>query len=239
MKNETREALSDQATWLRLPIMLLFFLLLQVATPLLIAVSLVAWLMRLFTGQQPQGVIDFGQTLGEWFDRTSNYLCGGAQRRPFPFEDHDCPSDRPDEYPNDQHEPPRSHRSADDGREKRERSERAAQNSAKDLADEKAEVPVVEKRDQGDPPGKIRAGQPPIDRSPAKKKTTKKKSSAGKKAGKKSVTKKKSSKKTGGKKAAAGKKSKKSPGNDSRSTATKPADSVPPGGNQGPTDSND
>jgi len=97
MKDGTRAALSDQTTWLRLPVMLLFFLLLQVATPLLIVVSVVGWLIRLFTGQQPEGVVDLGRTLGQWFDRCADYLCGGAQRRPFPFEDHDCPSDRPPE----------------------------------------------------------------------------------------------------------------------------------------------
>ncbi|MEN1729399.1 MAG: DUF4389 domain-containing protein, partial [Pseudomonadota bacterium] len=94
MKDETRANLSDSATWMRLPVMVLFFVLLQVATPLLIVVSLVGWIIRLISGEQPQGVIDFGRMIAEWFSRTADYLCGGAQRRPFPFEDHDCPSDR-------------------------------------------------------------------------------------------------------------------------------------------------
>jgi len=94
MDDETRAALSDQATWLRLPVMLLFYLLLVVAAPLLIVVSAVGWLIRLFTGEQPDGVVEFGQTIGKWFRRCSDYLCGAAERRPFPFEDHDCPSDR-------------------------------------------------------------------------------------------------------------------------------------------------
>jgi hypothetical protein len=188
MKDETRAALTDRDTWLRLPVMLLFFLLLQVATPLLIVVSLVAWLMRLFTGQQPQGVIDFGRSLGEWFDRCSDYLCGGAQRRPFPFEDHDCPSDRAaDDEP-----PPRAAASSP-----------AAARSA-DPPGRQGEVPPAV--DEAPVP----AGATPADKAPAKKKASGKaapRKKATKKVGKKKASTPAGSSKTSGKKTASKKSS--------------------------------
>ncbi len=95
MDDQTRDSLSNRDSWARLPVMLLFFLLLAIAAPLLAVVSLAGWVMRLINGRQPEGVVEFGQTLADWFACTARYLTGGAERRPFPFEDLDCPSDRP------------------------------------------------------------------------------------------------------------------------------------------------
>ncbi len=95
MKDETRAALTDRNTWFQLPTLLLFFLLLVIVTPVLILVSLVGWVMLLVTGERSEGVTEFGQDLAEWYAQTARYLTGGAERRPFPFEDLDCPRDEP------------------------------------------------------------------------------------------------------------------------------------------------
>ena len=95
MDDQKRDSLSNRDSWARLPVMLLFFLLLAIAAPLLAVVSLAGWVMRLINGRQPEGVVEFGQTLADWFACTARYLTGGAERRPFPFEDLDCPSDHP------------------------------------------------------------------------------------------------------------------------------------------------
>ena len=93
MNEHTRKALKNPETWLRLPVMALFFAMLLIATPLLIGVAVYAWAMLLFTAEVPSSVTRFGKDMGAWFDRASRYLTGAAARRPFPFEDLDCPRD--------------------------------------------------------------------------------------------------------------------------------------------------
>ncbi len=99
MDEDTRQALTNGATWIRGATMLLFFLLLVVTTPLLIIVSLFGWFGLLIKGRVPEAVGDFGHSLAGWYEQTARYLTGNASRRPFPFEDLDCPSDEPDARP--------------------------------------------------------------------------------------------------------------------------------------------
>lgn len=95
MDEKTRQSLSNPSTWTRGAVMLLFFVLLAVVTPLLVLVSLVGWIGLLFNGRTPEPVVEFGQSLADWYARTARYLTGNARRRPFPFEDMDCPADEP------------------------------------------------------------------------------------------------------------------------------------------------
>jgi hypothetical protein len=92
---KTRKALTNPSTWSKGAAMLLFFLLLLVVTPLLMLVSLVGWIGLLINGRTPDPVSEFGRGLAAWYDRTARYLTGSAARRPFPFEDLDCPPDEP------------------------------------------------------------------------------------------------------------------------------------------------
>ena len=98
MDEQTREALTNRASWLKGAVLLLFYLLLLVATPVLIVISLVGWISLLISGQVPSGVRDFGREMACWFEQTARYLTGNASRRPFPFEDLDCPRDEPGEH---------------------------------------------------------------------------------------------------------------------------------------------
>ncbi len=95
MEERTRKALSDKETWLRAPVLLLFYLLLVLVTPVLMLVSVVGWFALLIRGHVPNEISDLGRQLAAWLDQTARYLTGGASRRPFPFEDLDCPTDKP------------------------------------------------------------------------------------------------------------------------------------------------
>jgi len=96
MKDETREALRDSETWARGLTYLLFFALLILVSPFAILVSLYGWLMLLWTGRTPEQVVEFGATLADWYHRTLRYITANGVRRPFPFEDLDCPRDEPE-----------------------------------------------------------------------------------------------------------------------------------------------
>ncbi|MFU8832808.1 MAG: DUF4389 domain-containing protein [Wenzhouxiangella sp.] len=95
MEERTRKALSDKETWLRAPVLLLFYFLLVLVTPVLMLVSVVGWFALLIRGHVPGEISDLGRQLAAWLDQTARYLTGGASRRPFPFEDLDCPADKP------------------------------------------------------------------------------------------------------------------------------------------------
>jgi hypothetical protein len=96
MKNETREAIGNSETWVRGLTYLLFFALLTVISPIAILVSLYGWLVLLWTGRTPDPVIKFGATLADWYRQAVRYITANGTRRPFPFEDLDCPRDEPD-----------------------------------------------------------------------------------------------------------------------------------------------
>ena len=177
MDEQTREALTNRAAWLKGAVLLLFYLLLLVATPVLIVISLVGWIGLLIKGQVPSGVRDFGRELACWFEQTARYLTGNASRRPFPFEDLDCPSDEPGEQ----------------GAQMPTGNQQPAGSEAKADADNGRSTPAAEKKESG----KKESGK----KKTGKKRATKKKTSK-----KKSAKKKSAKKKSGKKKSTAGKK---------------------------------
>lgn len=195
MKDETRAALKDQNTWLKLPVMLLFFLLLAIVTPVLILVSFVGWVILLVTGQRSEGVTEFGQTLAKWYSQTARYLTGGAERRPFPFEDLDCPRDEP---------------MAASGVAAASRTKPASSKSSAQTAVEKParapETRVPEKSPEKSAAGKSGSKKSSSKKSSSKKSASKKagskKAGSNKASGKKSTARKASSKKAGSKKSA-------------------------------------
>lgn len=175
MDDKTRKALTNPSTWSKGAVMLLFFLMLAVVTPLLVLVSLVGWVGLLVSGRTPVQVSDFGRGLADWYVQTVRYLTGNASRRPFPFEDLDCPSDEPG-----------SGKSAESFHREQQVGTAAAQPSgpAKDAPDPADAGPARAKR-------------------PARKKASGKKTSGKKTGRKKSSTRKASSKKAVSKKPAA------------------------------------
>lgn len=93
--NETQEGWRKSAVWLRLAVMLLLFVMLAVAGPVLAVVSLAQWGHRLIHDRPQADMTRFGDQLAGWLHQTARYLAGSAQRRPFPFEDDDLPREEP------------------------------------------------------------------------------------------------------------------------------------------------
>jgi hypothetical protein len=187
MNPTTRKAVSNPESWKKGAVMLLFFLLLAVITPLLMLVSLVGWVFLLVQGQVPESIRSFGRSLAAWYAQTARYLTGDAHRRPFPFEDLDCVTD----------EPPPAHQAAGQP------SRRPGKASAADVKAETA-VPDRGAEDPGQVPlaeGETEAKEPATE-STVKEKISKKKA-AKKKAGRKKTTSKKVGKKKAGSQTAA------------------------------------
>lgn len=92
---ETNEGYRNPAVWIRLPVMLLLFVMLAVAGPVLAVLSLAQWIHRLIHDRPHEDMTRFGDTLADWLTRSARYLAGSARRRPFPFEDGDLPRDEP------------------------------------------------------------------------------------------------------------------------------------------------
>ncbi len=200
MNEQTRKALKNPETWLRLPVMVLFFVMLMIATPLLIVVSLYAWVVLLVTGGWPESVLRYGKDIGAWFERASRYLTGAADRRPFPFEDLDCPRDPAPvpvtrvASPNPAQEIPAAAAPASDDRGVKDRSD--SDRSAKPAGD------------QGKSPSSEASDSKKAGKKASKKKTAAKKKARSKKAG----AKKSAGKKAGGKKQATKKSAQKKAG---------------------------
>jgi hypothetical protein len=171
MDETLRKSLTNRASWGRGGVMLLFFLMLLVVTPVLMVLSLAGWLMLLLRGQVPTAISTFGVELADWYGQTVRYLTGSARRRPFPFEDLDCPAD----------DPPQA---AASDRAQAAGSGRTSTGAGSVMRSGGAENNLEEKP----------AGQPLADHRAGKKTATRKKANK-KKAGKKTAAKKKSGKK--------------------------------------------
>ncbi|TVQ40923.1 MAG: DUF4389 domain-containing protein, partial [Wenzhouxiangella sp.] len=182
MNEQTRKALKNPETWLRLPVMALFFAMLLIATPLLIGLSLYTWVMLLIKAEVPESVARFGKELGDWFSRTSRYLSGAASRRPFPFEDLDCPRDPV---------PSRPSGSA--------AASRAASQSESPVSPTPKKTAAESSREPASPSAAEQPAGETVSPKPARKKSTGKKAGGKKKAGKsqsKKTTRKKASAKS-------------------------------------------
>jgi hypothetical protein len=162
--------------------------LLAVVTPLLVLVSLVGWIGLLFNGRTPEPVVEFGQSLADWYARTARYLTGNARRRPFPFEDMDCPADDPGVG----------------------RTARPGVSKSAEPASKPVDEPADKSSDKSGEPGRSGsrpepsvAAKPASKSKPGGKKASQKK--AGQKKASKKSTRKKASKKSAGKKAGADK----------------------------------
>lgn len=196
MNEQTRKALKNPETWLRLPVMALFFVMLLMATPLLMAVSLYAWFVLLLTGEWPGSVLRYGKDLGAWFERASRYLTGAADRRPFPFEDLDCPRD-PVPVPGARAASAKPAK-ASPAAPTRANSDDRVVNGGSDVGRPAKPAGNQDPTPSGTASGSKKAGKK---KSASKKQTRRKKSAAKKSAGKKTGSKKAAAKKSAKKKA--------------------------------------
>lgn len=192
MDERMRAALKNPATWLRLPVMLLFFALLLIAVPVLIAVAIYGWCAQLLTGKIPDPVVKLGRRMGDWLDRSARYLSGAAERRPFPFEDLDCPRDPPPRRAAAPSEPIRAAKPAAGGLSTR--SADSPQPTPAEAPPAAADTAKLGSSKSAGKAGKKSTGKKKASKKTASKKTASKKT-AGKKTAKKSTAKKKAEKK--------------------------------------------
>lgn len=94
MHPDTRAALTRPATWARLASYLLFYLLLLIAAPVLLAASLAGWIHLLVKGSRHDGMARFGDRLADWLGDVAHFVAGSGRQRPFPFEDADRPQEK-------------------------------------------------------------------------------------------------------------------------------------------------
>ncbi len=84
-KSELEQNLTSRSTWVRLIYMLLFGLIIWVASVVLTMVVVLQFLHMLITGQRNDNLLQFGQQLGIYFRQIIDFLCYSEENQPFPF----------------------------------------------------------------------------------------------------------------------------------------------------------
>lgn len=85
--SEVTDHLKSRSTWLRLAFMMLFVVIFYVAEFVLLAVALVQFLWKLFTGQPNGRLTGFGANLAEFIRQIACFLTYNTETMPFPFTD--------------------------------------------------------------------------------------------------------------------------------------------------------
>ncbi len=109
MDEQLKSNLTSSKHWLRLLYMVLFALILHVATFVMAALVVVQFLFALITGNDNKQLRSFGDSLSIFMFDTLQFLIYNSENKPFPFADWpessvDVESDRSDEKSNEQAE---------------------------------------------------------------------------------------------------------------------------------------
>ena len=83
----TKENVSNTTTWLRGLFMLLFGVAFKIAGILVLAVAVLQFLFKLFSGQANERLRAFGDNLGTYVAEIIRFLCYHTERKPFPFSE--------------------------------------------------------------------------------------------------------------------------------------------------------
>ena len=88
MDNEQLKSnLTSSKHWLRLVFMLLFALVLQVASLVMWVLVAVQFVFSLITGEDNQHLRRFGHSLSTYIYEVLKFLCYSSEEKPFPFAD--------------------------------------------------------------------------------------------------------------------------------------------------------
>lgn len=85
MSNEITENLKQQSTWMRGLYMLLFAVLYSLAEFVLIAVVVLQFLLKLFTGETNPRLLKLGQSLASYIYQIIEFLTFNSDYQPYPF----------------------------------------------------------------------------------------------------------------------------------------------------------
>ena len=85
MSNDITENLKQQSTWMRGLYMLLFAVLYSLAEFVLIAVVVLQFLLKLFTGETNPRLLKLGQSLATYIYQIIKFLTFNSEYQPYPF----------------------------------------------------------------------------------------------------------------------------------------------------------
>lgn len=73
--------------WLRTIYTIVYLMVAKVLGLLLIAITLIQWLFRLFNGDNQKTLKSFSFSLGIYYQQVTHYLTGCSDDKPFPFKE--------------------------------------------------------------------------------------------------------------------------------------------------------
>ena len=83
LTEDTYEA--PKSVWMRGLFMIIFAVFFNVAQTLLGVMALVQFFWLLFTKEKNQAIADFGESLGVWLARVTEFQTGKTDQKPFPW----------------------------------------------------------------------------------------------------------------------------------------------------------
>lgn len=99
MENQTRDNLTDQATWMRLLYIVLFAIACQIAELLIAVVTVVQFVTVLFTKKPNERLQNLGGDLGNYVRDVTRFLTYATDHMPYPVSDWGQPMDEPPATP--------------------------------------------------------------------------------------------------------------------------------------------
>lgn len=85
--NQIKNTITSDAFWVKTLFIVMFFLVYRVLDIVLLLVTLSQWLFTLITGEPHPTLVKFGGSLGVYLKQITFFLTGGAQEKPYPFQD--------------------------------------------------------------------------------------------------------------------------------------------------------
>ena len=87
MKDQIKESLQDNSTWMRILYMAIFVIIFNITELLIAAIVIFQLLVLLFTGDKNQRLLGFGAMLSQYAFKILRFLTFNSEEKPFPFSD--------------------------------------------------------------------------------------------------------------------------------------------------------
>lgn len=84
-EDDLKKNVKDKDTWLRFVYLVLFGVAFYLSSWILLVVSLVQFLAKLFSGSSFAGLAEFGDGLATYLAQVTRYLMFASDEKPFPF----------------------------------------------------------------------------------------------------------------------------------------------------------
>lgn len=93
MKDQIKESLQDNSTWMRILYMAIFVIIFNITELLIAATVIFQLLVLLFTGDKNQRLLGFGAMLSQYAFKILRFLTFNSEEKPFPFSDWESDTD--------------------------------------------------------------------------------------------------------------------------------------------------